>query len=153
MMDLFDRRHLQPGEEIMATNLERSIIGMSLGIVLFAGSILAADPTEVEKFVKARIEIGEMMTNYFTGGERFKEGQRPSSEQMREMGADINAKLGTLLGKYDLTVDEYRKRSPEVLADEAAVKGYLNEHPDLKQRYDALPLDRMGRGGSTGRGY
>jgi hypothetical protein len=57
------------------------------------------------------------------------------------------------LSKHDLTVEEYRKRSPEVFADEAAVKGYLNEHPDLKQRYEALPLDRMGRGGSTGRGY
>ena len=137
----------------MVVNVPRNIIGISLGLMLFAGLALATEAAEVEKFVKARIEIGEMMTNYFTGGERFKEGQRPSPEQMREMGADINAKLGTLLGKYDLTVDEYRKRSPEVLADEGAVKGYLNEHPDLKQRYDALPLDRMGRGGSTGRGY
>jgi hypothetical protein len=136
----------------MVTNLARSIIGISLGLVLFAGSGLAAEPAEVEKFVKARIDIGEMMTNYFTGGERFKEGQRPSPEQMREMGADINAKLGKLLAKHDLTLEEYRKRSAEVFADEAAVKGYLNEHPDLKQRYDALPLDRMGRGGS-GRGY
>ena len=69
------------------------------------------------------------------------------------MGADIHAKLGKLLAKYDLTVEEYRKRSPEVFADEAAVKGYLSEHQDLKARYEALPLDRMGRGGSTGRGY
>jgi hypothetical protein len=137
----------------MVTNLARRIIGISLGIVLFAGPGLAAEPAEVEKFVKARIDIGEMMTNYFSGGERFKEGQRPSPEQMREMGTDINAKLSKALAKYDLTVEEYRKRSPEVFADEAAVKRYLNEHPDLKQRYDALPLDRMGRGGSTGRGY
>lgn len=136
----------------MATNLARRIIGISLGIVLFAGHSLAAEPAEVEKFVKARIEIGEMMTNYFQGGERFKEGQRPSPEQMKEMGADINTKLGKLLAKYDLTVEEYRKRSPEVFADDAAVQRYLSEHPDLKQRYDALPLDRMGRGGSTGRG-
>ena len=134
-------------------NLARSIIGISLGLVLFAGPGLAAEPAEVEKFVQARIDIGETMTNYFTGGERFKEGQRPSPEQMREMGADINAKLSKALAKYDLTVDEYRKRGPEVFAAEAAVKGYLNEHPDLKQRYEALPLDRMGRGGSTGRGY
>lgn len=134
-------------------NLTRSIIGISLGMILFAGSGFAADPAEVEKFVKARIDIGEMMTNYFTGGERFKEGQRPSPEQMREMGADINSKLNKALAKYDLTVDEYRKRSPEVFADDAAVKRYLNDHPDLKQRYEALPLDRMGRGGSTGRGY
>lgn len=129
------------------------IIGISLGLVLFAGTGLAAEPGEVEKFVKARIDIGEMMTNYFQGGERFKGGERPSPEQMREMGADINSKLGKVLGKYDLTVDDYRKRSPEVFADDAAVKRYLDEHPDLKQRYEALPLDRMGRGGSTGRGY
>ena len=136
----------------MAMNLARRIIGISLGVVLFAGPSFAAEPAEVETFVKARIEIGEMMTNYFQGGERYKEGQRPSPEQMKEMGADINAKLSKLLAKYDLTVEEYRKRSPEVFADDAAVKGYLNEHQDLKARYDALPLDRMGRGGS-GRGY
>jgi len=133
--------------------LTRCIIGISLGVVLFTGAGLAAEPAEVEKFVKARVEIGEMMMNYFQGGERYKEGQQPSPEQMREMGADIHAKLGKLLAKYDLTVEEYRKRSPEVFADEAAIKGYLNEHQDLKARYEALPLDRMRRGGSTGRGY
>lgn len=128
-------------------------IGICFAVVLFAGHGFAADPAEVEKFVKARIDIGEMMTNYFTGGERFKEGQRPSPEQMREMGADINAKLSALLAKHGLTLEAYRKRSPEVFADDAAVKRYLEEHPDLKQRYEALPLDRMGRGGNTGRGY
>ena len=134
-------------------NLARHIIGISLGVLLFSGAGLAAEPAEVEKFVKARIDIGEMMTNYFQGGERFKEGQRPSPEQMKEMGADIHTKLGKLLAKYDLTVEEYRKRSPEIFADEAAVKGFLSEHQDLKARYEALPLDRMGRGGITGRGY
>jgi hypothetical protein len=137
----------------MVMTLTRHIIGISCGVLLFASAGLAAEPAEVEKFVKARIEIGEMMTNYFQGGEKFGEGQRPSPEQMKNMGADIHAKLGKLLTKYDLTVEEYRKRSPEVFADDAAVKGYLNENPDLKQRYDALSLDRMGRGGSTGRGY
>ena len=137
----------------MNRNLVRNIIGISMVLVLSAGTGLAAEPADVEKFVKARIEVGEMMTNYFSGGERFKEGERPSPERMREMGADINAKLSSLLAKHDLTLEEYRKRSPDVFADEAAVKAYLNEHPDLKQRYEALPLDRMGRGGSTGRGY
>ena len=133
--------------------MARGVIGMALGLLLLAGTTLATEPGEVEKFVKARIEIGEMMTNYFQGGERFKEGQRPSPEQMKEMGADINAKLNQVLGKHDLTVDEYRKRSPEVFADDAAVKRYLDEYPDLKKRYEALPLDRMGRGGATGRRY
>lgn len=137
----------------MVMNLARCIIGISLAVMLFATAGLAAEPAEVEKFVNARIEIGEMMMNYFQGGGKTGEGQQPSPEQMRSMGADIQAKLGKVLAKYDLTVEEYRKRSPEVFADEAAVKGYLNEHPDLKQRYEALPLDRMGRGGSTGRGY
>ncbi|MEP6959259.1 MAG: hypothetical protein ABI980_11065, partial [Nitrospirota bacterium] len=109
----------------MVMTLTRRIIGISLGALLFASAGLAAEPAEVEKFVKARIEIGEMMTNYFQGGEKFGEGQRPSPEQMKNMGADIHTKLGKLLTKYDLTVEEYRKRSPEVFADDAAVKGYL----------------------------
>ena len=134
-------------------NVARSIIGISLGVLLFSHTGLAADPAEVEKFVKARVDIGEMMTSYFQGGGMFRDGQRPSADQMKEMGADIHTKLGKVLAKYDLTVEEYRKRSPEIFADEAAVKAYLNEHPDLKARYEALPLDRMGRGGSTGRGY
>ncbi|HSA86946.1 MAG TPA: hypothetical protein VLE46_12250 [Nitrospira sp.] len=131
----------------------RRIVTIALSVVLFSGLAWAADPADVEKFVKARIEIGEMMTNYFKGGASFGEGQRPSPEQMNEMRADISTKLTALLAKHDLTLDEYRKRSPEVFSDDAAVKHYLSEHPDLKQRYEALPLDRMGRGGSTGRGY
>lgn len=128
--------------------------GVVVGLVLLAGTASAADPAEVETFVKARIEIGEMMTNYFKGGERFGEGQRPSPEQMKAMGADINAKLSAILSKYGLTVEDYRSRSKQVFADEAAVKQFLSEHPDLKTRYEALPLDRMGRGGgSSGRGY
>jgi hypothetical protein len=134
-------------------NVWNRVINISLGVVLCVGVVYAAEPAEVEQFVKARIEIGEMMTNYFKGGAGYGDGQRPSQEQMRQMGADINAKLTALLAKHDLTLDDYRKRSPEVFADDAAVKQYLSEHPDLKQRYEALPLDRMGRGGSTGRGY
>ena len=45
-------------------NLFRSFICISLGILLFSGAGLAAEPAEVEKFVKARIDIGEMMMNY-----------------------------------------------------------------------------------------
>jgi hypothetical protein len=139
----------------MTMPVSRHIIGISLGVVLFAGNGLAAEPAEVEKFVNARIEIGEMMTNYFKGGESYGSGQRPSPEKMKEMGDDINAKLTTLLSKHGLTLEDYRARSKDVFADDAAVKGYLAQHPDLKTRYEALPLNRMsgGGGGSTGRGY
>ena len=129
-----------------------SMIGICMSLALNAGIALATEPTEVARFVQARIEIGEMMTNYFKGGERYGEGQRPSPERMKEMGADINSKLSALLEKHNMTIEEYRERSPKVFADEGAVKDYLNKHPDLKQRYEALPLDRMGRGRS-GRGY
>ena len=137
----------------MTMNLTRAASGLFLSVLLLNGIGVAAEPAEVEKYVRARIDIGEMMTSYFKDGQRFGEGQRPSNEQMREMGKDINAKLSTVLDKYGLTVEEYRAHGKDVFADEAAVKAFLNEHPDLKQRYEALPLDRMGRGGSTGRGY
>ncbi len=137
----------------MSTTLTRFILGISLGLFFFSGTGQATEPAEVGKFVQSRIEIGEMMMNYFSGGRSYGgDGQRPSPEAMREMGADINSKLSTLLATHDLTIEEYRERSPEVFADDAAIKGYLNEHPDLKERYEALPLDRMGRG-RTGRGY
>src|SRR3989442_15807102 len=129
----------------MAMSLARSIIGIALGVMLFAGAGLAVETAEVEKFVKARIDIGEMMTSYFQGGERFKEGQRPSPEQMKEMGADIHAKLGKLLAKDDLTVEEDRNRSPEAFADDSAGKSHHKEEQDQKVRDDALPLARTGR--------
>lgn len=129
------------------------MIGIVLSVVLIAGNGLAVEPADIEKFVKARIEIGEMMTNYFKGGEQYGQGQRPSAEQMKEMGADINTKLSALLSKHGLTIEDYRGRSKDVFADEAGVKSFLSAYPDLKTRYEALPLDRMGRGGSTGRGY
>ena len=132
----------------------RVIIGISLGVIVFAGTASVVEPADVEKYVNARIEIGEMMTNYFKGGESYGAGQRPSPEKMKEMGDDINGKLSDLLSKRGLSLEEYRVRSKEILADKEAVDAYLAKHPDLKTRYDALPLSRMsGGGGSTGRGY
>ena len=83
-------------------NLIPGIIGLSLSAILYTGIGFAAEPAEVEKYVKARIEIGEMMTNYFKGGE----AAPPTQEQRREMGKDINAKLSTVLSKYGMTVEE-----------------------------------------------
>jgi hypothetical protein len=137
----------------MVMNSARMIIGITLGVMVYIGTAHAVEPTDIGKFVNARIEIGEMMTNYFQGGGGYGEGRPPSAEQMAEMGKDINSKMNALLAKYDLTLEEYKGRSKDVFADDAAVKGYLAEHPDLKKRYDALPFDRMGRGGSSGRGY
>ena len=137
----------------MVMNPARLMSGILSALVLCGGTGWAAEPAEVEKFVNARVEVGELMTSYFQGWERYGEGQRPSPERMEEMTAEINARLEPLLAKYDLTIETYRQGSKAIFADEAAVKGYLAQHPDVKKRYDALPFDRMGRGGSSGRGY
>ncbi len=138
----------------MTTTLTRILMGIALSYVLFTGVSLGAEQEEVGKFVKARIEIGEMMMNYFSGGRSYGGGGgRPSPGAMQEMGRDINSKVSNVLAKHDLTIEEYRERSPEIFADDAAVHTFLSKHPALKERYEALPLDRMGRGGSTGRGY
>ena len=137
----------------MVINPVRLMSGILSALVLCGGTGWAAEPAEVEKCVNARVEVGELMTSYFQGWDRYGEGQRPSPERMEEMTAEINAKLEPLLAKYDLTIETYRQRSKDIFADEAAVKGYLAQHPDVKKRYDALPFDRMGRGGSSGRGY
>lgn len=135
-------------------HMSRLITGALLGLLVSSGTVLATEPADVEKYVNARIEIGEMMTNYFKGGESYGSGQRPSPEKMKEMGDDINGKLSDLLSKRGLSLEEYRVRSKEIFADKEAVDAYLAKHPDLKTRYDALPLSRMsGGGGSTGRGY
>ena len=140
--------------EIMTMHMSRLITGALLGLLVSSGTVLATEPADVEKYVNARIEIGEMMTNYFKGGESYGSGQRPSPEKMKEMGDDINGKLSDLLSKRGLSLEEYRVRSKEIFADKEAVDAYLAKHPELKTRYDALPLSRMsGGGGSTGRGY
>jgi len=111
----------------------------------------ATKQAEVEKYVKARIELGESMRDYFRqrgGAPRFgdPEGGGPSMEELQKMEEEINAEVAKILAKHDLTIAEYRKRSPEVFADKEAVNRFLSEHPDLKQRYEALPPSPM-RGG------
>ncbi|WP_447971539.1 hypothetical protein [Nitrospira sp. M1] len=132
--------------------ITRMCLGICFGVLLWVGTGLGADPSDVGKFVQARVEIGEMMTEYFSGGQAYGGGERPSPEKMKEIGEDINEKLSTLLAKHDLSVEDYRLRSPEIFADETAVMEFLSENPELEKRYKALPFDRMGRGGS-GRGY
>lgn len=128
------------------------LLGFAFNLFFLGGTGLSAEPEKVEQFVKARIEIGEMMTDYFSGGRGYG-GGRPSPDQMRDMREDINAKLRQLLGKHGLTLEEYTRESSGIFADNATVQDFLSQHPDLKKRYEALPFDRMGTGGRSGRGY
>ena len=59
------------------TTVTRISLGISLSIFLLSGVSLGAESADVGNFVKARIEIGEMMTNYFSGGRGYGDGGRP----------------------------------------------------------------------------
>ncbi|MFO0773618.1 MAG: hypothetical protein U0172_03005 [Nitrospiraceae bacterium] len=136
----------------MMTRVQMLTTGLVLGLALLNTPAFAAETAELDKYIPARIDIGEMMGSFFSGG--YGGGERPSPDQMQSMRDNINAKLEDVLGKHGLTLKEYREHSKDVFADDAAVKQWLEAHPDLKKRYEALPFDRMGRGGgSSGRGY
>lgn len=99
-----------------------------------------ADTQELETFIRARIEIGEAMVQFM----RERGSMERSMENLRQMGEEINAMVASVLESYGLTIQEYRERSPGVFADEAVVNAFLKEHPDLKKRYEVLPLHQAG---------
>jgi len=96
---------------------------------------------EIEKYVRARIDLGESMREYFKkrGAPQFGGAEGPSMDEMKKLEEEINAHVASVLAKHDLTIEEYQKRSPEVFADKEGVNHFLEAHPDLKKRYEALP--------------
>lgn len=106
------------------------------------GTATAAGEEEIERFVRARIDLGEAMRDFFRqqGGAPFGSGsERPSMEEMRKLEEEINAMVAEILTRHDLTIEEYQERSPEVFADTKGVERFLEKHSDLKSRYEALP--------------
>ncbi len=91
-------------------------------VVIASGKDAAADTGELEKYIRARIEIGETMTKFM----REQSGMDRSPEHMKKMETDINSKVAEILKKYGLTVEEYRGRSPVVFEDEAKVADFLD---------------------------
>jgi len=105
-------------------------------IVLAQTGWTLADTGEIEKFIRARIEIGETMSKFM----RQQGGMDRSVENMRKMETDINTMVAEILAKYGMTIEEYRERSLKVFANEAEVNAFLEANPDLKKRYEVLPL-------------
>lgn len=132
--------------------LWKRMIGLAVVAVMCSttSGLAGHEETDVGTFVRARIAIGEMMVNYFEeqGGMAAFTGKdgRPSREALRRMREDISMRLNEVLAAHNLTVDEYRQRSRDVFADEEAVQDFLDEHPNLKARYEALPMERGGYG-------
>lgn len=112
------------------------------------GSLIASpatwadhDEDEIERFVRARIDISESMIDFFRKGGRpqFGPDGGPSMEELRRLEERINNHVSKILSKYDLTIDEYQSRKEEVFSNEAGVNDFLATHPDLEKRYKALP--------------
>ena len=101
----------------------------------------AVSGAEIERFVRARIDIGESMRDFFRNRQppQFGPEGGPSMEALRRLEAEINDNVARILAKYDLTIPEYRARSKAVFSDEAGVDRFLEAHPGLKARYRALP--------------
>ncbi len=124
-----------------------TILPFSLSTTLgFLGSTVRAEMSELENFIRARIAIGEAMSTYMRnlgskGGYNPGSGG-PDMEQMGKMEEEINAMVSLILETYDLTINEYNQRSTEVFSDKDALKAFLEAHPDLKERYEVLPLHR-----------
>ncbi len=104
-----------------------------------------ADSGEIEKFVKARIDIGEWMGDYMKGLRYDEKGM----EDIGKMEQEINARVAEILGSHGLTIEDYEKRAPGVFQDEEAVSQFLESRPDLKEKYLSLPMHGM-RGGPPG---
>lgn len=115
-------------------------------------SAYASGPSaaEIEQYVRARIDMGENVGKFFRNRERPQFGPEggPSSETLQKLTMEINEFIGNILSKHELTIEKYQTRSPKVFADEAGVNSFLDAHPDLKKRYEAIPKNPMGgRGG------
>lgn len=120
-------------------------LAMTIGLGLPGGSAWG-EMSELETFIRARIEIGESMMNYMSdlskGDDYNPGGGRPSMEQMQKMEEEINARVGEVLESLGLTIKQYDEQSPKVFSDKADVQSFLEAHPDLKKRYEVLPLHR-----------
>ncbi len=127
------------------------LVGFILSVSLFpAHSAKAANPTpeEIEQYVRARIDMGENLGSFFRNRPRPQFGPEggPSMDELRKLETEINDFISGILSKYDLTIEKYQSRSPDVFADQAGVQQFLDANPDLKKRYEALPQSPM-RGG------
>jgi len=123
------------------------LFGISMLTVIPANAA-SSSASEVERYVRARIDIGEGMGGFFKNRKppQFGPDGGPSMEELRKLEEEINNFITDILSKYDLTIEKYQAQSPEVFSDEAGVRKFLKAHPDLKKRYEVLPQSpRRGR--------
>ncbi len=134
----------------------KQLSAIIVAVFLLFGTLFYSLPTwathisesEIEQFVRARIDMGESMKNFFRNRKppQFGPEGGPSMEELRSLETEINKHIAGILSKHGLTNEFYLERRAEVFEDEEGVQKFLSLHPDLKLRYEAIPKSR-GRGG------
>lgn len=129
----------------------RSVSLLSLALwgaaIVWSGTAFPDQDVKSERgtFVRAKIEMGEAMGRYM----RELRASGRTMDNYEQMSVEINAMMADILKSYGLTIKEYRARARQLFADDAALNTFLDEHPDLKQRYKAIkqrpPGDSSGR--------
>lgn len=100
---------------------------------------------DVEQFVRAKIDLSESMAQFFRGRRSPRFGpDGPDMEALRKLETEINNHVSDILAEYNLTIEEYRGRGPEIFEDTEAVNRFLDAYPDLRERYKRLPQSPMG---------
>ena len=127
---------------VVAIHTRMIIIALVMAASLVMPPPVHSEMSEVETFVRARIEIGESMGIFM----RERGGMERTREQYEKMTEEINAMVERILQSYGLTTEEFRERSPEIYADETAIETFLERHPELKARYERLPFSQGPRG-------
>lgn len=120
-----------------------ALIGFFM-VISFLGQpgTVHAEMSELETYIRIRIEIGESMAAYM----RERSGMDRTMENYSLMTEEINVMVGAIMEPYGLNSEQYQERSSRVFSDEAAVSAFLEVHPDLKIRYEGLSLHQPGRG-------
>lgn len=117
-----------------------------LAIVVLApvstGLSRAAESDDIGKIIRARIEIGSWMREYMKEI-RYEE---KSMEDLGKMEQEINSKVAEILDSHGMTLEDYEKKSVEVLSDKEGVQAFFESHPEIQKEYDQLPMHGM-RGG------
>jgi len=135
---ILSRKKLSIGRLLFTSGVLIWSLGFGGAIPVIASHIT---DLEIERYVRARIDIGEAMRNFFRDRKppQFGPEGGPSIEELRKLEDEINAHLSEVLSKHDLTIEQYQENSPEVFTEEEGVRAFLAAHPDLQKRYETLP--------------
>jgi len=97
-----------------------------------------ATMSELERYIRIQIDIGAAMKDFFS--RMGPNAGSPPAGEREAMVEQIDQTVAEILKRYELTTEEYNRRKKEVFKDAAAVTAFLEAHPELKAKWEALPF-------------